>query len=307
MLLSCAKEHKEGLLWKISGNGLNAPSYLFGTGHGRGFYLGCSILDSVPGFYESLKNTNQYIGEYNYYEPDTLNTEMLPADSTYDKFFNKEDLALLDSILLVVVGQTSKKYIRKPEVLLERIKGYLYYEYKKKEKTNKDIITYLPMDYCLEELAYHRGYKIVGLDNLIRFNYYAHLPEGSVKNVTDSLIVMLRNRTFEKEFKESESDTLSTRLFDAYCRQDFNEFEKYFNQRNKKYDKEYEERLRKDPKSKHVLHEISTVRNHKWMEYIPDLINKKASFIAVGLGHLLGEDGLISLLRKEGYKVEPVN
>ncbi|MDR2037685.1 MAG: TraB/GumN family protein [Bacteroidales bacterium] len=29
-------------------------------------------------------------------------------------------------------------------------------------------------------------------------------------------------------------------------------------------------------------------------------------FIAVGAGHLIGEYGLISLLKKEGYLVEPV-
>ncbi|MBC7872569.1 MAG: TraB/GumN family protein, partial [Ferruginibacter sp.] len=36
------------------------------------------------------------------------------------------------------------------------------------------------------------------------------------------------------------------------------------------------------------------------------LLPKKSLLIAVGAGHLPGEKGVISLLRKEGYKVTPV-
>ncbi len=35
-------------------------------------------------------------------------------------------------------------------------------------------------------------------------------------------------------------------------------------------------------------------------------MNEIACFIAVGSGHLAGEDGLINLLREEGYKLSPV-
>lgn len=48
-------------------------------------------------------------------------------------------------------------------------------------------------------------------------------------------------------------------------------------------------------------------RNKKWMEHIPKLILEKASLIAVGAAHLPGKDGLINLLRLQGFTVEPVN
>ena len=35
-------------------------------------------------------------------------------------------------------------------------------------------------------------------------------------------------------------------------------------------------------------------------------MDQKPVFFAVGAGHLWGENGLISLLRKEGYTVEPL-
>ena len=47
-------------------------------------------------------------------------------------------------------------------------------------------------------------------------------------------------------------------------------------------------------------------RNTSWMPAIEASIKSDPSFIAVG-AHLVGEDGLIELLRQQGYKVEPVH
>jgi uncharacterized protein YbaP (TraB family) len=35
-------------------------------------------------------------------------------------------------------------------------------------------------------------------------------------------------------------------------------------------------------------------------------MKNESVFVAVGAGHLIGEMGLINLLRKAGYKVEPL-
>jgi hypothetical protein len=47
-------------------------------------------------------------------------------------------------------------------------------------------------------------------------------------------------------------------------------------------------------------------RNRNWVEKLKTLLKEKALFIAVGAGHLPGEKGVINLLRKEGYKLTPV-
>ncbi|WP_207433617.1 TraB/GumN family protein [Sabulibacter ruber] len=47
-------------------------------------------------------------------------------------------------------------------------------------------------------------------------------------------------------------------------------------------------------------------RNKKWVTPIINIMMKKPSFVAVGAAHLPGKDGLIELLRAQGYKVEPV-
>ena len=47
-------------------------------------------------------------------------------------------------------------------------------------------------------------------------------------------------------------------------------------------------------------------RNANWVNQLKSIMKAKSVFVAVGAGHLLGEKGLINLLRKEGYKVEPL-
>ena len=48
-------------------------------------------------------------------------------------------------------------------------------------------------------------------------------------------------------------------------------------------------------------------RNRNWVPQIIEMISEKKTFIAVGAGHLGGPNGLIRLLEKEGYTLEPVS
>ena len=47
-------------------------------------------------------------------------------------------------------------------------------------------------------------------------------------------------------------------------------------------------------------------RNKKWVKELNDIMKTESIFIAVGAGHLSGDNGLINLLKKEGYQVEPL-
>jgi uncharacterized protein YbaP (TraB family) len=48
-------------------------------------------------------------------------------------------------------------------------------------------------------------------------------------------------------------------------------------------------------------------RNIRWIPRIEEIIKKQTCFIAVGALHLAGENGLIFLLRKQGYTLSPVH
>ncbi len=47
-------------------------------------------------------------------------------------------------------------------------------------------------------------------------------------------------------------------------------------------------------------------RNRNWVKKLVPIFKEKNLFIAVGAGHLSGDQGLIDLLRKKGFTVEPV-
>jgi Uncharacterized protein conserved in bacteria len=51
---------------------------------------------------------------------------------------------------------------------------------------------------------------------------------------------------------------------------------------------------------------LLTKRNMNWVSQLKNIMKKESVFVAVGTGHLVGEKGLINLLRKEGYTVEPL-
>ena len=47
-------------------------------------------------------------------------------------------------------------------------------------------------------------------------------------------------------------------------------------------------------------------RNKNWLNQLPDLMKNNSLFIAVGAGHLVGDNGLIKGLQAKGYTVKPV-
>jgi uncharacterized protein YbaP (TraB family) len=49
---------------------------------------------------------------------------------------------------------------------------------------------------------------------------------------------------------------------------------------------------------------LLTARNKKWFPLLEKQFTQGGAFIAVGLGHLLGNDGLVAMLERAGYTVE---
>jgi uncharacterized protein YbaP (TraB family) len=63
-----------------------------------------------------------------------------------------------------------------------------------------------------------------------------------------------------------------------------------------------EEYTDSDDEMRFMLHN----RNFNWAEVLEDRLGEKTLFIAVGAAHLGGEEGVINLLKEQGYQVTPV-
>ncbi|MEN0003860.1 MAG: TraB/GumN family protein, partial [Bacteroidota bacterium] len=47
-------------------------------------------------------------------------------------------------------------------------------------------------------------------------------------------------------------------------------------------------------------------RNKNWIPVMAEMMLKQPTFFAVGAGHLAGKEGVVTLLREEGYEVKPL-
>lgn len=58
---------------------------------------------------------------------------------------------------------------------------------------------------------------------------------------------------------------------------------------------------------KELEHKLILERNHNWIPKLDSIMKHESTFVAVGAAHLCGEQGLIQLLREQGYEVTPIN
>ncbi|WP_420575112.1 TraB/GumN family protein [Kordia sp.] len=59
--------------------------------------------------------------------------------------------------------------------------------------------------------------------------------------------------------------------------------------------------------NKNAEYWMLTYRNTNWVKLMPDMMKKQSNLFAVGTAHLVGKNGVIALLREQGYKVTPVH
>jgi uncharacterized protein YbaP (TraB family) len=53
-----------------------------------------------------------------------------------------------------------------------------------------------------------------------------------------------------------------------------------------------------------VYQSLLVDRNRRWMPALESCLSTRRCFIVVGAAHLVGPDGLVTMLRQRGYRVE---
>ena len=255
------------LLWEISGNGLNQSSYLYGTHH-----LLCPqdfLLKEKT--LAAFKKSNQLIVEVNLSDTAELNSfqrNLLKAEK-------------ISNLLTVNEEQRLDTALRK----------YYSLNYEQVKNVSTAI---------LSSLIIQKTIKCTDIKNpemeLIKLAGEQNKPVEQLENAEEQLGFL------EKAFSASmlvdqieqtpHYTVLSKKLLDDYKVENLSGFEEIFS-----------DQLYMTPEAaKWML----TIRNNSWVKKMPAIMNAESTFFAVGAAHLIGEAGVISLLRKQGYTVKAI-
>jgi uncharacterized protein YbaP (TraB family) len=311
-----------GLLWEITGNGIQSPSYLFGTFHGPG---GMSILDSIQSFDSLFFSTEQLICEMELKNAVALlleksnstsksNVKPWPvADSTYVNLLTDKQKIILD---LAINADQSLKVIKELNLRPLQAVNFIRYSYKKKAENSKllhsktnsvdDSIRTIVLDVYLQQQATKYNMTIVELDSKDEYRTVSDsinscLPQLSYTSEVEYLMFYIQNH---QEIDSLQND-LTDKLLSTYLKQDICLVELQQKERIKNNNMIVAFLgLENCIELQHKM--LIDERNNLWMNKIPHLIKNNASFIAVGAGHLAGENGLINQLRNLNYSVVPV-
>lgn len=275
------------LLWKVSGNGLKSPSYVFGTYH----LYGAELLDSVPGLKQAIEATTQVVAEVDPKEMAGMQMQimamaMLSEDESYKNLLSSEEYTRLDNALKANIGAGLEQIgTMKPGFVGVSLAGLLHL------KLNPDFnpMAFEGIDQYLTRTATEAGKPVLGLesaDSQIQLLFNSE-PQ---KTQMLSLLCSLENMDYQLEGLRSMSASYKKgNIYELY-RNSFHDDADPCIEFNTE---EHKNALLKN-------------RNDHWMTQLPAILKEASTLVVVGALHLPAEEGVLYQLAKLGYKVEAV-
>jgi hypothetical protein len=263
------------LLWKISGNGLEKSSFLYGTIH--------MICGDDAGLSKNFKEVIAACDEV-YLEIDMSNIfEMFGAltaltmqgDTTLEDLFTPDEYGRV------------KTYFEKnngliPFDMLKKFKPILAASLL--EQGGMQCADAVAIEQVIMQLAGENKKTIKGLETI---QFQAGILDSiPYKMQAAQLLSYIDSAGAGVQNKEMEA------LMDAYKDQNLGKLEELM--------------IKTEPGMLRYYDILLYNRNRNWVKKLETVLPGKFLVIAVGAGHLPGENGVISLLRKAGYEVTPV-
>jgi len=261
------------LLWRISGKGLSRPSYLFGTMH--------IICADDAALSDSLKAVIAACDEV-YFE---INLSDMSDMMNAIKYMQMNDSKRLSDLLQPDEYARVKDYFAKhssmlPFGMLERFKPMLISGLIEEQGLGCQTTDGMELRIMKELKTSNK--PVNGLET-------AAFQAG----LFDSIPYEDQAKELVKDIDSAdENKKVTQQLADLYTRQDLDGIEKLS-------DKD-------DSGMSGYMDLLLYNRNRKWARELKKLLPGRSLLVAVGAAHLPGKEGVIELLRKEGYKVEPV-
>jgi len=266
------------LLWKISGNGLEKPSYLFGTIH----MIPVEDYFLPKGTEECLNQTNNLYLEIAMDEM----MDMSNLAGVMDQMFMANDTSLADLLTKteydLVSGHFEKMGL--PMMFFERMKPMFLSAFGSPEMNPQNFQDGQIKSYEMEfnEMAKKHSIPVKGLETVaFQLSVFDSIP---YKAQAQMLVESLKSN-------DGESSGLKE-MIKSYIAQDLNKLSESITA----------EETAMNP----YLDMMLNNRNKKWIPIMAEVMKKEPCFFAVGAGHLGGKEGVINLLRKNNFVVEPV-
>jgi hypothetical protein len=261
------------LLWRISGKGTTRPSYLFGTMH--------ILCASDARLTDSVKAAIAACDEV-YFE---INLSDMSDMLNSIKYMRMNDSKKLSDLLKPDEYARVKDYFTRhssllPFSMLERFKPMLISGLI--EEQGLDCQTTDGMELMIMQELRTEKKPVNGLET-------AEFQAG----LFDSIPYEQQAKELVNYIDSAEENKKATRqLAELYIHQDLDSI-------GQLSDKD-------DPGMSGYMDLLLYDRNRKWARELDTLLPGKSLLIAVGAAHLPGKDGVIELLRREGYTVDPI-
>lgn len=263
---------ESSLLWKIEGQGIDKPSYLFGTMHliEKEYFLFPDKLEKI------IKKSDQVVmeiaGEPS--QAEALKMVMLKEGSFFD-YFNKEQT---DSIL-----NWAKKELNMDETAfratMNKMKPFVVVQmatlmqFMGKTESYEKTIENIANESKIEIKGFETAQEQMAIfDNMTKEQQTEMVMEG-IRDTGKSLEVV---KSMEKMYVRQNVDSLYLMV----------------------------------QEDGGILSQEQAIlldnRNENWIPKIVEMVADKKTFIAVGAAHLGGPNGVIRLLQEKGYILTPV-
>ncbi len=265
---------QNSILWEVSGNGLANSSYLLGSLKfiGEKEYV---LHKEIP---EKLKSAKIFAieDEVDHHAQHELNKALhFPKGESLATALSQEQYKKVVSLFSSEFNVTSKTF-------------------KKKFASLKP----LALSIAMTRLSLHEGVKFYDIELLKMakdYNLDTYSLEGIEREaqafdafpVEEQIKALMHSvENFDKQKSEYK------KLEAAYARGDI--------------DKVFEYSLHPFENNATFIKEFYFKRNQEWLPKLERMFADRQSFVAVGVTHLEGEQGLLALLKEKGYTLTPI-
>lgn len=270
---------ENSLLWEITGKGMEYPSYLFGTIHlipAEHFLL----TEATKKAFGASQRIAFEIDTEEMSNPMALfplfSKMMMNNDTTLSDLLTEEEYAAVaahfDSLGLPLMLLKRVKPMFLTVLASEDIKSF----------NGKDQGSTKSYELELTELAKTQDKEIIGLETVeFQMSLFDSIPYQAQAQM------LLQSIQSEKK-----DDGTFDRMIDMYKNEDILGMQSMMSD---------------DPAGIGGFEEVLLLRrNRAWIPTIENLMASSSMFIAVGAGHLGGNEGVVALLRAAGYTLRPL-